>query len=84
MLNPVVIVLFIVCSVVIMECGVLNPCYCTCVGFSKLFVMGCKISISSILAISDSSAMSAYDALFVGLLGLGMGMILSIFQIWGI
>ena len=37
LLEPVVIVVFIVCRAVIVECFVLNPCWC--VWLCKLFVM---------------------------------------------
>ena len=51
-LNPVVVVLFIVCSAVV-ECFVLSQCWC--VSFCKWFVIYGRVIFSSVLAIGDSS-----------------------------
>ena len=75
--------LFILCSAVVVECLRLNPCWSG--GMIILFVMYGRMIFSSVLAMGESSAMGLLDVPSVASLpGLGIGIILAIFHVWGI
>jgi len=79
LLKPVVIMLFMLCRAVVVECLVRNPCWCG--GEVTLSVMCGRIIFSSVFAIGESSAIGLYDVPIVGsLLGLSMGIVLAVFQ----
>ena len=76
-IEPVITTLFIVCSAAMVECYILNPCWC--VRICKLFVKSGRILFYSVLTNGDNSAMALYDASFCGfLLGFKIEMILPI------
>jgi len=83
LLNPAVIVLLMICNAVVVECCFLKPCWWS---FSvMLSVMYGSIVFSSVFAIGDSSAIGLYDVPSEwSLFGLGMGIILATFQMFGI
>ena len=54
-LSPVVMMLFMLCSAVLVERCCLKPCWCS--GSVMLFVMCGRIIFSSVLAMGESSAM---------------------------
>ena len=59
-LNPRVMTLLIVCSAVVVEWFVLNPCWCSI--FSMLFVMCGRMIFSSTLAMGDKRDIGLYDS----------------------
>ena len=72
------VVLFILCSAVVVECLCLNRCWCG--GMIMLFVMCGRMIFSSFFAMGDSNALSLYDVpRVVSLPGLGIGIILAYF-----
>ena len=82
-LKPVATVLLMLCSAVLVECLVLNPC---CV---VMFVMFCVlygiITFSSVFAITARRDIGLYDVpMLMYLLGLGAGMMLANFHTCGI
>ena len=83
-LKPLVIVLFISCSAVVVECLCLKPCWCG--GMIVLLVMCDRmIFFSSVFAMGESSAMGLYDVPWVvSLPCLGIGIILATFHVCGI
>ena len=71
-LNPVVMVLFMLCSAVLVEWLLLNPCCVEMCGM--LFVMYGSSVFSSAFAITERSEMGLYDVpMFMSLFGLGIG-----------
>ena len=78
-LKHVATVLLILCSAVIVECLVLNPC--GVVMFGMFCVMYGRITFSSVFAITDRRDIGLYDVLMLmSLLGLGIGMMLVSFH----
>ena len=59
LLKPLVIVLFISCNAVVVECLCLKPCWCG--GMVVLLVMCGRMIFSSVFAMGESSAMGLYD-----------------------
>ena len=59
LLKPLVIVLFISCNAVVLECLCLKPYWCG--GMIVLLVMWDRLIFSSVFAIGESSAMGLYD-----------------------
>lgn len=55
LLNPVTMVLFILCSAVVVDLCCLKPCWCS--GSVMLFVICGRSIFSSVLAMGDRSAM---------------------------
>ena len=53
------IVLFILCNAVVVECLCLKPCWCGCM--IVLLVMCSRMIFSSVFAVGESSAMGLYD-----------------------
>ena len=78
-LNPVATVLLMLCSAVVVEWLVLNPC-CV-VMFGMFCVMYGRITFSSVFAITDRRDIGMYDVpMLMSLLGLGIGMMLASFH----
>ena len=77
-LKPVAMVLFMLCSAVLVGWWPLKPC---CVGIcGMLFFMYGSSVISSIYAITKRSGMGLYDVhMFMSLFGFGIGMMFSKF-----
>ena len=70
-------------SAVVVEWAFLNPCWCDMSGI--LLVMVGRMIFSNVLAIGERSDIGRKEEPICGsLLGLGMGIILAVFQIWGI
>ena len=66
-----------------MECLCLKPCWCG--GIFTLSVKCGSMTFSSALAIGERREMGLYEVPRKGsLFGLGIGIILASFQIWGI
>ena len=81
-LKPWIIWFVIWCRAVVVEWRVLKPCWCFIWG--RLGVMYGRRTFSKVLAIGESSDIGRYDVPTQGsLLGLGIGMILANFHIWG-
>ena len=81
-LNPVAMVLFMLCSVVLVEWLLLKPCYVEMCGM--LFVMYGSSVFSSVFAITHRSEMGLYDVpMFMSLFGfgIGIGMIFASFHV---
>ena len=77
--KPVVIMLFIVCSAVVVKCLVLKPCWWD--GRVMLDVIEGIMIFSSVLAMGERSAMSLYEEPADGSLpDLWIGIILTVFQ----
>lgn len=71
------------CNAVTVECLCLKPCWCA--GMFTLFVKCGSMTFSSVLAIGERRDMGLYEVPMNGsLFGLGIGIILASFQIWGI
>ena len=82
-LNLFVIVLFILCNAVVVECCLRKPCWCV-FGVKFEVSWGRKI-FSRFLAIGDKRAIGRYNVPIVGsLLGFGIGIIFASFQNLGI
>ena len=78
-LKPVATVLLMLCSAVLVECLVLNPC-CV-VMFGMLCVIYGRITFSNVFAITDRRDIGLYDVpALMSLLGLGTGMMLANFN----
>ena len=78
-LKPVATVLLMLCSAVLVECFVLNPC-CV-VMFGMFCVMYGRITFSGVFAITDRRDIGLYDVpMLMSLLGLGIGMVLASFH----
>ena len=79
-LNPVAMVLFMLCSAVLVEWLLLKPCYVEICGL--LFVMYVSSISSSVFAITERSEMALYDMhMFMSLLGFGIGMMVASFHV---
>ena len=80
LLKPVATVLLMLCSAVLVECLVLNPC-CV-VMFGMVCVMYGRITFSSVFfTITDMRDIGLYDVqILMSLLGLGIGMMLANFH----
>ena len=71
------------CKAVTVECLCLKPCWCG--GIFTLSVKCGSMTFSSVLAIGERREMGLYEVPRNGsLFGLGIGIILASFQIWGI
>ena len=80
--KPVVMLFVMLCSAVVVEWNFLKPCWSGLSG--KLGVMCVKRIFSRVLTIGESNAIGLYEVLLLGsLLGLGIGTVLDVFQIWG-
>ena len=79
-LKPVAIVLFMLCSAVIVEWLLLKPC---CVEMCwMLFVMYGSSVFSSVFAITERSEMGLYNVpMFMSLFGFGIGMMFASFHV---
>ena len=80
-LKPVAMVLFMLCSAVLVEWLLLKPC---CVEMCEMvFVMyGSSSVFSSVFAITERSEMGLYDVpLFMSLFGFGIGMMFDSFHV---
>ena len=72
-LKPVAMVLFMLCSAVLVEWLLLQPCCVEMCGM--LFVMYGSSVFSSVFAITERSEMGLYDMpMFMSLFGFGIGM----------
>ena len=81
-LKPFVMLLFRVCRAVVVECLALKPCWCVVCGMFA--VMWGSIIFSRVLAIGVMSAMGLYEVpMLRSLPGLGIGMMLASFHVWG-
>ena len=79
-LKPVAIVLFMLCSVVLVEWLLLKPCCVEMCGM--LFVMYGSSVFSSVFAITERSEMGLYDVpMFMSLFGFGIGMMFACFHV---
>ena len=79
-LKAVAMVLFMLCSVVLVEWLLLKPCCVEICGM--LFVMYGSSVFSSIFAITARSEMGLYDVpVFMSLFGFGIGMIFPSFHV---
>ena len=75
-LKPVAMVLFMLCSAVLVEWLLLKPC---CV---EMFVMYGSSVFSSVFAITERSEMDLYDVpMFMSLFGFGIGMMFASFHV---
>ena len=75
-LKPVAIVLFMLCSAVLVEWLLLKPC---CV---EIFVIYGSSVFSSVFAIIERSEMGLYDVhMFMSLFGFGIGMMFASFHV---
>ena len=78
-LKPVATVLLMLCSAVLVECLVLNPC-CV-VMFGMFCVIYGRITFSSVFAVTDRRDIGLYTVpMLMSLLGLGTGMMLANFH----
>ena len=79
-LKPVAMVLFMLCSAVLIEWLLLKPC---CVEMCEmLFVMYESSVFSSVFAITERSEMGLYDVpMFMSLFGFGIGMMFASFHV---
>ena len=72
-LKPVAMVLFMLCSAVLVDCLLLKPCCVEMCG-SSVF--------SSVFAITERNEMGLYDMpMFISLFGIGIGMMLASFHV---
>ena len=79
-LKPVAMVLFILCSSVLVELLLLKPCCVEMCGM--LFVMYGSSVFSSVFAITEKSKMGLYDVpMFMSLFGFGIGMMFASFHV---
>ena len=79
-LNPVAMVLFILCIAVLVEWLHLKPCCVEMCGM--VFVMYGSSVFSSVLAITERSEMGLYDVpMFMSLLDYGIGMMFASFHV---
>ena len=77
--NPVAMVLFMLCSAVLVEWLLLKPCCGEMCGM--LFVMYGSSVFSSVFAITGRSEMGLYDVpMFMSLFGFGIGMMFASFH----
>ena len=77
LLKPVAMVLFMLCSAVLVEWLLLKPCC-----LEMLFVMYGSSVFSSVFAITKRSEMGLYDVLmFMSLFGFGIGMMFARFHV---
>ena len=75
-LKPVAMVLFMLCSDVLVELLLLNPCCVEMCG--RLFVMYGSSDFSSVFAITERSEMGLYDVpMFMSLFGFGIVMMFA-------
>ena len=75
-LKPVAMVLFMLCSDVLVEWLLLKPCCVKMCGM--LFVMYGSSVFSSVFAITERSGMDLYDVpMFMSLFGFGIGMMFA-------
>ena len=78
-LKPVQMVLFMLCSAVLVEWLLLKPC---CVESGMLFVMYGSSVFSSVVAITERSEMGLYDVhMFMSLFGFRIGMMFASFHV---
>ena len=81
-LNPVAMVLFMLCSVVLVEWFLLKLCYVAMCGM--LFVMYISSVFSSVYAMTERSEMGLYDVpMFMSLFGFGIGKMFASFRVRG-
>ena len=79
-LKPVAMVLFMLCSSVLVEWLLLKPCCVEMCGM--LFVVYGSSVVSSVFAITDRSEMGLYDVpKFMSLFGFGIGMMFASFHV---
>ena len=79
-LKPVAMVLFMLCSAVLVELLLLKPCCVEMCGM--LFVMYWSSVFSSVFAITERSEMGLYDVpMFMSLFGFGIGMMFASFHV---
>ena len=79
-LKPVAMVLFMLCSAVLVEWLLLKPCCVEMCGM--LFVMYGSSVFSSVFAITERSEMGLYDVpMFMSLFGFGIGMMFASFHV---
>lgn len=82
LLNPLIAGVMMLCSAVVVECCLRNPCWN--VGSVMLSVMYGNMIFSMIFAIGEMSAIGLYPVpVFVFLPGFGMGMIFACFHMRG-
>ena len=80
LLKPVAMVLFMLCSAVLVECLLLKPCCVEMCGM--LFVMYGSSVFFSVFAITERSEMGLYDVpMFMSLFGFGIGMMFASFHV---
>ena len=79
-LKPVALVLFMLCSAVLVEWLLLKPC---CVEMCGMLIVMYGTSVfSSVFAITERSEMVLYDVpMFISLFGFGIGMVFSSFHV---
>ena len=79
-LNTVAMVLFMLCTAVLIEWLLLKPCCVEMCGM--LFVMYGSSVFSSVFAITERSEMGLYDVpMFISLCGFGIGMMFASFHV---
>ena len=79
-LKPVAMVLFVLCSAVLVEWLLLKPCCVEMCGM--LFVMYGSIVFTSVFAITERTEMGLYDVpMLMSLLGFGIGMMFASFHV---
>ena len=79
-LKPVVMVLFMLCSAVLVDWLLLKPCCVEMCGM--LFVMYGSNVFSSVFAITERSEMGMYDVpMFMSLFGYGIGIMFASFHL---
>ena len=79
-LKPVTMVLFMLCSAVLVEWLLLKPCCVKICGM--LFVMYGSSVFSIVFAITERSEMGLYDVpMFMSLFGFGIGMMFASFHV---
>ena len=79
-LNPVAMVLFMLCSAVFVVWLLLKPCCMDMCGM--LFVMYGSSVFSSVFAITERSEIGLYDVpMFISLIGFGIGMMFASFHV---
>ena len=79
-LKPVAMVLFMLCSAVLVEWLLLKPCSVELCGM--LFVMYGSSVFSSVFVITERNEMGLYDVpIFMSLFGFGIGMMFASFHV---
>ena len=79
-LNPVAMVLFMLCSAVLVEWFLLKPC-CVEMCWMLFMIYGSSV-FSSVFAITERSEMGLYDVhKFMSLFGFGIGMMFASFHV---